>query len=265
MVPQTLTGNPRHDRLISLVHERGYMSHDELAEILKVSIQTVRRDIRKLSELGIVSRLHGGVGRPASSVTNIAFEQRETTYVHEKTLIAQRIIDYIPSGSTVFITIGTSVEHVARMLVKRQDLRIITNSLRVAYLLYKNTAIEVVLPGGTLRPVNGGIVGPDTVAFVEGFQADYLITSVGAVNNDGSLLEYYINEAAVTRAMMAHSRHILLAIDHSKFGSSAAVKLGNITPAMTVFTDRPLPEPLSQLLQRQQVEVIIATEPTSSV
>jgi DeoR/GlpR family transcriptional regulator of sugar metabolism len=260
MDPQKLTGNPRHDRLICLVHERGYMNHDELAEILEVSIQTVRRDIRKLSELGMVSRHHGGVGRPASSVTNISFEQREATYVHEKSMIARRIVDYIPNGSTIFITIGTSVEHIARVLVERQDLRIITNSLRVASLLYKNTSFEVVLPGGTLRPVNGGIVGPDTVSFVEGFRADYLITSVGAVENDGSLLEYYINEATVTRAMMAHSRHILLAIDHSKFASTAAVKIGNITPAMSVFTDRPLPDPLSQLLQLQQVEVIIAED-----
>ncbi|MBV4412824.1 DeoR/GlpR transcriptional regulator [Enterobacteriaceae bacterium YMB-R22] len=260
MVPQTLTGNPRHDRLIALVNERGYMNHDELAEILNVSIQTVRRDIRKLSEQGIVVRLHGGVGRSASSVTNMAFEQRETTYVREKTMIARQIADYIPNGSTVFITIGTSVEHVARMLAERQDLRVITNSLRVAWLLYKNASIEVVLPGGTPRPVNGGIIGPDTLSFVEGFQADYLITSVGAVSVDGCLLEFYINEAAVTRAMMAHSRHILLAIDHSKFTSSASVRLGNITPDMTVFTDRALPEPLSQLLQQRQVGVVIATD-----
>ncbi len=71
-----LTGNPRHDRLLMLIDERGYMNIDELASLLEVSTQTVRRDIRKLSEQGLITRHHGGAGR-ASSVVNTAFEQRE--------------------------------------------------------------------------------------------------------------------------------------------------------------------------------------------
>ncbi len=71
-----LTGNPRHDQLIQLIAKRGYMNIDELAQLLEVSTQTVRRDIRKLSEQGLISRHHGGAGR-ASSVVNTAFEQRE--------------------------------------------------------------------------------------------------------------------------------------------------------------------------------------------
>ncbi|MEG3385686.1 DeoR family transcriptional regulator, partial [Salmonella enterica] len=51
-----LTGNPRHDRLLMLIDERGYMNIDELASLLEVSTQTVRRDIRKLSEQGLITR-----------------------------------------------------------------------------------------------------------------------------------------------------------------------------------------------------------------
>lgn len=78
-----LTGNPRHDQLLSLVGERGYMNIDELAGLLDVSTQTVRRDIRKLSEQGLITRHHGGAGR-ASSVVNTAFEQREVSWTQEK-------------------------------------------------------------------------------------------------------------------------------------------------------------------------------------
>lgn len=77
-----LTGNPRHDQLIQLIAKRGYMNIDELAQLLEVSTQTVRRDIRKLSEQGLISRHHGGAGR-ASSVVNTAFEQRELSYTQE--------------------------------------------------------------------------------------------------------------------------------------------------------------------------------------
>ena len=82
-----LTGNPRHDQLIQLIAQRGYMNIDELAQLLDVSTQTVRRDIRKLSDQGLISRHHGGAGR-ASSVVNTAFEQREISYTNEKMAIA---------------------------------------------------------------------------------------------------------------------------------------------------------------------------------
>ncbi|MCV5887317.1 DeoR family transcriptional regulator, partial [Escherichia coli] len=92
----------------------------------------------------------------------------------------------------------------------RRDLRIITNSLRVAQILYKNQDIEVMVPGGTLRAHNGGIIGPGAVDFIESFRADYLITSIGAIEHDGTLLEFDVNEALVARTMIKHARNTLL-------------------------------------------------------
>jgi len=252
-----LTGNPRHDRLLELIAERGYMNIDELAQLLEVSTQTIRRDIRKLSEQGLITRHHGGAGR-ASSVFNVAFEQREVSMTHEKIAIAEAIADYIPDGSTIFITIGTTVEHVARALANHHRLRIITNSLRVAHILYKNTQFEVMVPGGTLRPHNGGIVGPAATTFVEGFRADYLITSVGAIEPDGALLDFDVNEVSVVKAMMAHSRHVLLAADHTKFHASAAVEIGNTRQITALFTDLQPDERLQSLLKQQQIEVVVS-------
>ncbi|MCV5539517.1 DeoR family transcriptional regulator, partial [Escherichia coli] len=73
--------------------------------------------------------------------------------------IAEAVADYLPERCTVFITIGTTVEAVARALLNRRDLRIITNSLRVAQILYKNQDIEVMVPGGRLWYNNRGVSG----------------------------------------------------------------------------------------------------------
>lgn len=258
-----LTGNPRHDQLITFIADRGYMNIDELAKLLDVSTQTVRRDIRKLSEQGLITRHHGGAGR-ASSVVNVAFEQREVSMTTEKYALAEAIADYIPNGSTIFITIGTTVEHIARALMNHNQLRIITNSLRVAHILYKNTHFEVMVTGGTLRPHNGGIVGPAATTFVEGFRADYLITSVGAIENDGALLEFDVNEASVVKSMMKHARHVLLAADHTKFQASAAVGIGNTRGVTALFTDRLPPDQICALLKQQQVEMVVASPEDSS-
>lgn len=254
-----LTGNPRHDQLLMLISERGYMNIDELASLLDVSTQTVRRDIRKLSEQGLITRHHGGAGR-ASSVVNTAFEQREVSLTEEKKAIAEAVADYIPDGSTVFITIGTTVEQVARALLNHNHLRIITNSLRVAHILYSNPRFEVMVPGGTLRPNNSGIIGPSASAFVAGFRADYLVTSVGAIDSDGAMLEFDVNEANVVRTMMAHSRSILLAADHTKYHASAAVEIGNVSQVAALFTDE-MPSPtLKSWLDEHHTEIILSQE-----
>ncbi|URQ60744.1 DeoR/GlpR family DNA-binding transcription regulator [Pantoea alhagi] len=257
-----LTGNPRHDRLLTLIAERGYMNIDELAQLLDVSTQTVRRDIRKLSDQGLITRHHGGAGR-ASSVVNTAFEQREVSLTQEKRAIAEAIADYIPDGSTIFITIGTTVEHVARALLNHNHLRIITNSLRVAHILYKNPRFEVMVPGGTLRPHNGGIIGPAATAFVAGFRADYLVTSMGAIESDGTLLEFDVNEASVVKTMMTYSRHILLAADHTKYHTSAAVEIGNASQSTALFTDEQPGPALQHLLKSSRVEIVPVTTSAS--
>lgn len=230
-----LTGNPRHDQLLMLISERGYMNIDELASLLDVSTQTVRRDIRKLSEQGLITRHHGGAGR-ASSVVNTAFEQREVSSTEEKKAIAEAVADYIPDGSTVFITIGTTVEQVARALLNHNHLRIITNSLRVAHILYNNPRFEVMVPVERYARTTAALLalllqhlwlifGPTTV------------TSVGAIESDGALLEFDVNEASVVKTMMSHSRHILLAADHTKYTASAAVEIGNVSQVTALFTD----------------------------
>jgi len=250
-----LTGNPRHDQLIALIAERGYMSIEALAQLLAVSTQTVRRDIRKLSQEGFITRHHGGAGR-ASSLVNTAFEQRELACNEEKQAIAEALARQLPDRCTLFMTIGTTVEHIARALLSHSQLRIITNSLRVAHILYKNPRFEVMVPGGTLRPHNGGIIGPAATAFVSGFRADYLVTSVGAIEHDGAMMEFDVNEASVVKTMMAHSRHILLAADHTKYHASAAVEIGNVAQATALFTDELPGSALQNHLKSSKVEVV---------
>lgn len=249
-----LTGNPRHDKLVSLVMSNGYISNEELATVLDVTPQTIRRDIRKLSQDGFISRHHGGAGR-VSSMMNTEFSTRETSKVQEKTAIANEIAKYIPDGSTLFITIGTTVEFIARALESKNNLRIITNSLRVASLLYRNKNFEVITVGGVLRSHNGGIIGPNVTAFVSNFRADYLITSLGAIASDGAMLDFDINEVAVVKAMATHAKKVILAADRSKFHTSAAVEIGHLRQVTAFFTDGNPPSSISNILKENKVEL----------
>ena len=68
---------PRHERIIQLVKQHGYMSIDALAKELDVTPQTIRRDINMLAEEDILRRYHGGAGRGSNSVQNEACPKRK--------------------------------------------------------------------------------------------------------------------------------------------------------------------------------------------
>ncbi len=251
-----MTGNPRYDQLLALIEANGYMRIEDLASRLDVSAQTIRRDIKKLSEEGILSRHHGGAGQPSSAI-NRDLDEREVSQVEEKRAIAIAVAERIPDRSTIFLSAGTTIECVARALLTRQDLRIITTCLRVAGLLYQRRDFEVMVPGGYVRPKNSGIVGPSAQDFLERFRADYYIGGVGAIDVNGTLLDFDINEVALMKIMIANSKHTFIAADHTKFCSSASVELGTAGDIDVLFTDKAPPTPLASLFALQQVEVVV--------
>ncbi|MFV2489102.1 DeoR family transcriptional regulator, partial [Escherichia coli] len=74
-------------------------------------------------------------------------------------------------------------------------------------------------------------------SFVADFRADYLVTCVGAIDSDGALMEFDVNEANVLKTMMAHARNILLVDDHTKYHASESVEIGNVAQVTAHFTD----------------------------
>lgn len=164
--------NPRQDKLLQLVNDKGYYTVEELAEMLDVSTQTIRRDIKKLSEDRLVIRHHGGASSPATK-TNLDYEVRRVSETEQKNAIAKRVAERIPDNSTVFITIGTTAEVIASHLLNKINLQIITNSLRVANVLHSNKTFDVLIPSGKIKAFNGGIVGTEALDFVSNFRFDF--------------------------------------------------------------------------------------------
>ena len=222
--------------------------------MLDVSTQTIRRDIKKLSEDKLLVRHHGGAGR-SSSVINLDYAVRQSSETEEKENIAAAIADYIPDNSTIFLTIGTTTEIIAQHLLAKSGMRIITNSLKVANILFSKPDFDVMVPGGTLCPHNGAIVGPSTLEFVSRFRVDYLITSIGSIDADGTLLDYNFSEIAITQSVMRNARHILVAADSTKFMTSASVEVDNIKNITALFTDSVPTKQFEALLHMSDVEL----------
>ena len=247
----------RQEQIHELVRRRGFASIDALARRFDVSPQTIRRDIKALCERNLLARFHGGAGLP-SSVENIDYTTRKVMRPEAKRRIARLLASHVPDNASLFINIGTTNEAVARALVGHKGLRVITNNLHVASILGANPDFEVIVAGGTVRSRDGGIIGEATIDFVSQFRVDIGVIGISGIDADGTLLDFDYREVRVAQAIIAHSRRVFLATDHSKFGRNAMVRLGSLAQLDALFTDQPVPRAIDELLAAEGVACHIA-------
>lgn len=253
-----MTPNPRQVQLLDEVRARGSVTVEALADQFGVTLQTVRRDVTRLAEAGLLARFHGGVRAPTSTTENIAYRRRQALYGAAKRQIARAVAGAIPDGCSLIINIGTTTEAIARELLRRKGLRVITNNLNVAAILSDNPDCEVIVAGGSVRQRDRGIVGEATVEFIGQFRVDIGLIGISGIESDGTLRDYDLREVKVAQAIIRQSRQVWLAADHSKFNRPAMVEVARVGQLDRLFTDAPPPAVFDALLAEAGVQCVVA-------
>lgn len=252
----------RHPRLVQLleyVHARGSVTVDQLATTLGVTLQTVRRDVQRLADEGLLARFHGGVRVPSSTTENLAHQQRENLNAEGKLRIARDVAAAVPDGCSLILNIGTTTEAIARALLNHSGLRVITNNLNVASILSTNASTEVIVVGGVVRGRDQGIVGEAAVDFIRQFKVDIALMGISGIEADGTLRDYDYREVKVSQTIVAHAREVWVAADSSKFNRPAMVEVAKLSQIDRLFTDAEPPDPFPSLLAEAQVRCTVAS------
>ena len=234
------------------------MRVEALADRFGVTLQTVRRDVKLLTEAGLLARFHGGVRAPAATTENIAYRQRQDLHADGKQRLARAVAQALPDDCSLLINLGTTTECVARALSQHRGLRVITNNLNVAATLADNPDCEVIVAGGVVRGRDHGIVGEATVDFIRQFRVDIGLIGISGIEPDGTLRDFDYREVKVARAIIESSREVWLCADRSKFHRPAMVELARLSQVHRLFTDAPPPEPFPALLAEAGVELVVA-------
>ena len=223
-----------------------------------VTLQTVRRDVQRLAESGLLTRFHGGVRVPSSTVENLAPTQRETRHADGKARSARAVAEQGPNDCSLILNIGTTTEAIARALLSHTGLRVITNNLNVASILSGNERSEVIVVGGVVRGRDRGIIGEAAVDFIRKFRVDIALIGISGIEADGTLRDYDYREVKVSQTIISHAREVWLAADVSKFNRPAMVEVATLSQVDRLFTDAPPPEPFPALLAEAQVRYDVA-------
>lgn len=250
-------GTQRETEILNLVIRQGFTRIADLATEFQITEQSIRRVINPMCEAGILRRVHGGVDRPVGT-SNQAFSTRSEKNLPQKVCIGRAIAERIPEGSSVFIGLGTTVSEVAAFL-QDKTITVITNNLVVASALFGCETVEVWMTPGKMRPFDGDVCGSDTVEYINSFKVDYAVVSAGGITREGEVVDFYIEEANVSRAMLANARVKFLAVDSSKWGKNALRKVTDLDQVTAVFCDEAPADGVLDSRVQAQLKLVIAS------
>lgn len=246
----------RRKQVLNLVSRRGFVSLADLAEEIRVSESTIRRDLDYWQRAGALKRIHGGAMSTGDGAALPPLEDRTSRQIAEKRQIAHVAAGRIRDGDAVLLDGGTTTLEVARMLVGR-PLQIVTNSLPIANLFASSPETDLVMLGGYVYPKTGVALGPLTVRMMEDIHVHQTILSVGGLTAKG-LFNSNLLLVETERQMMRSADEVVVVADHTKFGRRALAYLCELSAIDVLIVDTGLTAAQRQVLGQADSRLIVA-------
>ena len=248
----------RRNQLLELVRKRGFASLPDLANELRVSPSTVRRDLDYLEESGAAKRTHGGVWYTGPSPKLPHFEQRQQSQWDKKRNIAHVAAELIEEGDTILLDGGSTTYELARLLVGR-TIQIVTNSLPVAALFTSSSNHDVVLIGGYVHLRSGVCLGPYANEMLGQLSVQRAIVSVAGITERGCFNSNLLL-VETEQAMMRAADEVIVVADSTKFGHQSLARMCELKDVDKLVVDSEIGADWRNRVQEAGIKLFVAGE-----
>jgi DeoR/GlpR family transcriptional regulator of sugar metabolism len=243
----------RRQTILQIIENKGFVSLNQLVDLLGTSDSTIRRDLEVLDGIGQIRRTRGGAAYIGESLTS--FDVRRTRAREQKERIAETAASFVQTGETIILDGGTTTLEVARHLAGR-SLQVVTNSIPIVNVLVNSPETELIVIGGFLYPKTGVNLGPIAVEALKSIHARRLFISVGGITA-ASLFNSNALLVETERQMIEAAEEVIVVSDSSKLGHSALAQLCSLQAVDRLIVDAGITEEWRQIVQRAGVELTV--------
>lgn len=227
----------RLSHILEMLAENGSIGVADAAARLRVSTASVRRDLQLLEEQRLLSRTHGGAVANGL-LYELPLRYRGGRHADEKRRIAAAAATRVTDDAMcVGLTGGTTTTEVARALVDRAGLTIVTNALNIAAEFALRPNLKLIVTGGTARSESYELVGPLAEQTLDGLNLDLALVGVDGICVEGGLTTHHEIEAHTNRTLIARARHTIVVADSSKIGRIAFARICTVADVHELITD----------------------------
>lgn len=230
----------RQNAIKRIVRKHRRIHFAALERLVKVSPATLRRDLADLERRGDVIRVHGGVLDPAYMRTEVPFDERIVQNGPAKKSIAGVAADLVPPGATVLVDAGTTCLEAGKILLARNDVRLMTHSVALVQAGILGNA-PVICIGGELRKVSGALTGAAALAALNLIHADIALVGASGLDLNNGCSTTELTEAEMKKALMARAARKILLADLAKWQNPSTIQFARWQDFDDWVTDK-LPE-----------------------
>ncbi len=254
----------RADRIMKALLRAGEISVQELSEEVGISAPSIRRDLARLEERGLVLRTHGGVTLVEKLLYepfrhDTSFQARELRSAEQKRRIGLAAGDLVREKETIGLAAGTTTTQVGRSLRHRRDISVITNALNIGMELCNQPAIKTTLTGGVVEWAWAfALAGQAALNSLKDIYLDKAFIGVSGMDIERGVTTLEPEEAAVSIAMIRQSRQVIVVADSTKIGQVCPALICPISSVNILVTDTGLSEETHRAFTRRGVQVILA-------
>lgn len=228
----------RYEMIMEVLLNKKDVTVNELSERLQVTGKTIREDLSKLEEQGLIVRVHGGAVLAHSDQFGILPTKKPLDkYSEEKTEIALRALAHIVEDDIVALDGGSTTLEIARRL-DNMPLTVVTNDVYIISELAPKDNIRLVVPGG--YRVRNMLAGPEAVSYVQKLNIKKAFLSATAVHIENGLSIYTGDLIEFKQALVSTSREVFAVVDHHKFGHTALRTFATLHEVNVIITDKGL-------------------------
>ncbi len=210
-----------------------------LARDFGVTEETIRRDLEKLDNEGLVSKTYGGaVARQNNAVIDLPHNVRESMNVAEKERIATLVADLVQDGERIMVDPSSTALYIVRKLKSKKNLTVITNSVKVLLELSDKQDWTVLSTGGMLKKGALSLNGSSAEKMIASYHVDTVICSCKGIDTELGITDSTEQDCLIKQAMLAAAERRILAIDAGKFDRKSFVRVCGPSSVDIMVTDR---------------------------
>ncbi|MFC9558109.1 DeoR/GlpR family DNA-binding transcription regulator [Agromyces sp. NPDC056965] len=246
----TSSSQNRQQRIVALARSSGRLDVLATAQLLQVSPETLRRDLRLLENRGLIRRTYGAILPTEVGRYETDMSTRETNDADEKIAIASGAVELIEGASTIFLDEGVLPRLISVQLPADRSLTVVTPSLPIASELAAAAIHEVIILGGRVRPKTLGTVDQWGIDMLNRLMVDLAFVGTNGVSIERGLTTPDPAVAAAKHAALNASRQTALVSEHTKFGVTSFVKFADVSDFDYIVTGTQLPLSTASRLSR---------------
>jgi DeoR/GlpR family transcriptional regulator of sugar metabolism len=231
----------------------------ELSEQFSVTEATIRRDLDKLAQQGFLVKIYGGAVLKEDFEQNPLLIDQDDKLAKEKKMIGKIASQMIEDGEAVFIGAGTTCLEIARH-IKNKRVTVVTNDILVAYELKNCAGIKVLVTGGDLLRSSTALVGGFALRALEGIYISKAFIGVKGIHIDSGFTVNSHEEAQLAQSIIEISRETVVAADYTKFDQIGFARLGALTIAQKVISNKKVPDRYKTYFFEQAIKLFTAYE-----